>query len=251
MATIDASPPRLPQTYWIAGLLGLYACAIAAAPTPAVALAFSAPALAIAFMLWILRSANRWLWCFFFSALLLPPLPFALGNSGPHVALIFAALGLVAGAIHVRSWMIPRDLLTFAVSVFFLILLCSSAVAVFYSGTIVAAGSLTRVLLFGISLYVYFYCVRGPGANSRENAVHGARRLYWFAVLSAAFACVDFYYQFPAPSGYGPQFIWLDSGVYRRAQGVFYEASTLGNLCAFFLIMIAAVLLRRRRERTF
>ena len=38
------------------------------------------------------------------------------------------------------------------------------------------------------------------------------------------------------PAGYGPQFVWLDSGVYRRAQGFFYEASTLGNFCAFFLV---------------
>ena len=26
--------------------------------------------------------------------------------------------------------------------------------------------------------------------------------------------------------------------MYRRAQGVFYEASTLGNFCVFFLVMI-------------
>ena len=57
-----------------------------------------------------------------------------------------------------------------------------------------------------------------------------------------------FLFQFPAPAGYGPQFVWLDSGVYRRAQGFFYEASTLGNFCAFFLVMIA-VAFTRPRER--
>ena len=70
-------------------------------------------------------------------------------------------------------------------------------------------------------------------------------------MLSALFACVDFFYQFPAPAGYGAQFLWLDSGVYRRAQGLFYEASTLGNMCAFFLIMIAVTLLRKRAESQF
>jgi O-antigen ligase len=75
------------------------------------------------------------------------------------------------------------------------------------------------------------------------------RVLYWAAVGSAIFACLDFYFQFPAPGGYGPQFIWLDSGVFRRAQGVFYEASTLGNLCACFLDMIAVALFLPRRER--
>jgi hypothetical protein len=57
---------------------------------------------------------------------------------------------------------------------------------------------------------------------------------------------VDFYFQFPAPAGYAQQFIWVESGVFRRAQGVFYEASTLGNLCAFFLEMIAVALFRPR-----
>src|SRR5581483_4416264 len=33
-------------------------------------------------------------------------------------------------------------------------------------------------------------------------------------------------------------------GVYRRAQGLFYEASTLGNFCAFFLVMTAVALVR-------
>jgi O-Antigen ligase len=245
----DVRARELPPNYWIAGLIGAYACVIAAASTPWTALARSVPGLAIPPLLWILRGANRWLWCFFFAALLLPPLPFALGDSGPHVALIFAALGLVTGAIRIREWLLPRNLLTFAMSTFFLVLLCSSALAVFYSGVAIAAGCLVRVLLVGIALYVYFYSAHGPGAETGVDDTSGGRRVYWFGVLSAAFACVDFHYQFPAPAGYGPQFIWLDSGVYRRAQGVFYEASTLGNVCAFFSIMIAVMMLRGRRER--
>jgi O-antigen ligase len=64
------------------------------------------------------------------------------------------------------------------------------------------------------------------------------------ATLAAAFACVDFYFQFPTPAGFGPQFVWLDSGVYRRAQGLFYEASTLGNFCVFFLTMAAVAVVK-------
>src|SRR5437588_774010 len=105
--------------------------------------------------------------------------------------------------------------------------------------SIAAAGSLARVALFGISVYLYFY--------PRVDAL-GIRPLFWIAVGSALFACIDFYFQFPAPAGYGPQFVWLDSGVYRRAQGFFYEASTLGNFCAFFLVMIAVALSRTRAE---
>src|ERR1044071_2664351 len=104
----------------------------------------------------------------------------------------------------------------------------------------ITRASLARVMLFGISVYVYFYTAYGPGAFG------GLRLVYWVALAAAVFACVDFYFQLPAPAGYGPQFVWLDSGVYRRAQGFFYEASTLGNFCAFFLVMIAVAWTRPR-----
>jgi O-antigen ligase len=103
-------------------------------------------------------------------------------------------------------------------------------------------------LLFGISVYVFFYAAYGPGSRESRGAFAEARALYWIAVASALFACVDFYFQFPAPAGFGAQFVWLQSGVYRRAQGLFYEASTLGNFCAFFLTMIAASLLAPREQ---
>ncbi len=63
------------------------------------------------------------------------------------------------------------------------------------------------------------------------------------------FACLDFYLQLPAPAGFEPQFIWLGELVIRRAQGLFYEASTLGNFCAFFLVMILAAVVGRRQNR--
>jgi O-antigen ligase len=243
MAPIEVRARELPRNYWIAGLLGAYACVIAASPSPLAAIAWSAPLVAIPLVLWTLQTASRWLWCFFFAALLLPPLPFAFGDSGPHIAVILAGLGLICGTLRLSEWRLKHDLLASAMAVFFLVLLASSALAVFYSGLNVAAGSLARVLLFGIPVYVFFYTAYGP------RHWFSVRRLYSFGVLSALFACIDFYYQFPAPAGYGPQFIWLDSGIYRRAQGFFYEASTLGNVCAFFLIMIAVTLLRGRHER--
>jgi O-antigen ligase len=139
-----------------------------------------------------------------------------------------------------NQWRLAPSPVNGALSLLLLVLVSSIAAAAIYSGVEVAAGSLVRVMLFGITVYVFFYTASGPA--QALNASNGIRRLYWIGVLSALFATVDFYFQFPAPAGYGPQFVWLDSGVYRRAQGVFYEAGTLGNLCAFFLIMIAVAL---------
>jgi O-antigen ligase len=122
--------------------------------------------------------------------------------------------------------------------------------AAIYSGPALAAASLARAMLFALCVYVFLYEAFGPGRNDLSQSMRRFRLVYWAAVVSAAFACADFYFQFPAPAGFGPQFVWLDSGVYRRAQGVFYEASTLGNLCAFFLIVIATALAHRsKREK--
>jgi O-antigen ligase len=189
------------------------------------------------------------------AALLLPPLPVPVGNSGPHPCLLLAALGLLSGLVRLPEWRVPPCGLSRALLALCGAMLASVALAAVYSGAAAAAGSLVRVLLFAIPVYVFFYTAYGPGYGpARElnllkpDTFTATRRLFWIATASALFACVDFYFQFPAPAGYGPQFIWLASGVYRRAQGLFYEASTLGNFCAFFLVMIAVALARPRTE---
>jgi O-antigen ligase len=235
-----------PLRFAAAGLAGAYAAGIALAPTPPLALALAAPAAALPLAYWAILKRDRWLTMFFAATLLLPPLPFGLGDSGPHPALIFVPLGLLAGVLGV--WRAPDAPLNRAFGIFFLVLLGSAAEAMLYSGAAAGLGSLMRVLLFGISVYAFFYAAYGPGSRETQGAFAQARLLYWMAVASALFACVDFYFQFPAPAGFGAQYIWLRSGVYRRAQGLFYEASTLGNFCAFFLTMIAAALLSPRRQ---
>jgi putative inorganic carbon (HCO3(-)) transporter len=228
--------------------LGVYAAAAALAPTPAGTLVLAAPLAAVPLCYWAILNPWRWIALFFASALLLPPLPFALGNSGPHPSLAFVLLGLLVGALRPGEWRVPMTPLNTALLLFFCILLGSVAEALVYSGSTIALGSLARVALFGVSLYVFFYSAHGPGVDRPDEAFAQARFLFWVAAAAALFACIDFYFQFPAPAGFGPQFIWLRSGVYRRAQGLFYEASTLGNFCAFFLVMIAAALLRRGKR---
>ena len=220
-------------------LFGAWAAAIALAPSLTLKAVLAAPALLIPTAWWTVLRPGRWLVLFLATALLLPPLPIPIGDSGPHLCLLFAVLGLFAAALSPNSWRIDPSGPAAALVTLTGILLASVASAAWHSGLPAAAGSLARVGLFGISLLVFF--------SPREGAP-GLRALYWIAAASALFACVDFYYQFPAPAGYGPQFVWLDSGVYRRAQGFFYEASTLGNFCAFFLVMIAVAFSRPRAE---
>jgi len=223
--------------------LGLWGALVSLAPDLTTKALLVAPAAAIPLAGWTLAQPGRWVMLFLTSALLLPPLPIALGDSGPHPSLIFAALGLWAGALWISAWRIPTTAVGGGLLALFCALLASVGMAAVNSGWEIAAGSLARVLLFGIGVYVFFFT-----AGTRLDGLPGVRWIYWCAVAAALFACVDFYFQFPAPAGYGPQFVWLDSGVFRRAQGLFYEASTLGNFCVFFLVMIAVALARPRAE---
>jgi hypothetical protein len=232
--------PAVRRRFAIPLVLGAWAAAIVVAPDVWAKLALVAPAVLVPLALWTLEAAGRWMAGFIAAALLLPPLPIALGDSGPHVCLLFAGLGLLAGLIGAGRWHVPATALNYALAALLVLLLASVAPAALHSGGAVAAGSLVRVALFAIAVYAFFFTAYGPGAVSVS---FGALPwLYWTAAASALFACVDFYFQFPAPAGFGAQFIWLDSGVYRRAQGVFYDAGTLGNFCAFFLVMIAVAL---------
>lgn len=236
-----------PRAGWFPPLIfGVWAAAIGLVRSLPMKAALIAPAAIAPLLWWTLLEPSRWLALFLGAALLLPPLPIPIGDSGPHPALLPAAVGLLVGVLRQPEWRIWPTGLNAAFVTLFGAMAISIAPAALYSGTTAAAGSAVRVLLFGISIYVYFYTAYGPGRHS--DAKRGVRLLYWAAAAAALFACVDFYYQFPAPAGYGPQFVWLDSGVYRRAQGLFYEASTLGNFCAFFLVMIAVAFARPREE---
>ena len=80
----------------ISVLLGVYGAGAALMPNPLYGLALVAPLAVIPFVWWILAGSQRWLWLLFAGASLLPPLPFALGDSGPHPAIVLAAVGALA-----------------------------------------------------------------------------------------------------------------------------------------------------------
>ncbi len=196
---------------------------------------------------WLLSGAGRWIPAILASVLLLPPLPLPWGDSGPHPAVLIASFGLVSGIARLAAWDTRWRSVSVAFVLLWFSLLISSPLAALQHGPETAASSLARVGLFSISVYLYFYLVDGPGRVVASSKL--VRLVFWAGCGSALFACLDFYFQFPAPSRYAEQFVWLGTGVYRRAQGVFYEASTLGLFCTLLLNLIVAVaILRSARD---
>ena len=236
----NALPLPRRGSFGIAILLGVWAGGVALAPSWPVKAALVAPALLIPGIWWMLQRPLRWVTVFLAATILLPPLPIALGDSGPHPALAIAAFGLLAGAIWLPRWRIALSGPGAALTFLSFVLAASLAPAALTAGPEAVAAAAARVGLFAIAPFVYLYVSQGPAG--RCDKLRLTRALFAMATLSAAFACVDFYFQFPAPAGFGAQYIWVDSEVYRRAQGLFYEASTLGNFCVFFLTMAAAAI---------
>jgi hypothetical protein len=241
---IDAPAAFPPRWIFTSLAIGAYAALVAAAPSFASAALLAAPLVLAALLWWTLAQPHRWIGAFITTAILLPPLPIPLGDSGPHPSLLFAAFGVLAGALYIRQWRITAGPLERALVCLFLILLASTGIAALYSGPALATATLARVLLFGIGVYLFFFTAYMP----YRGVPPLVQPLFWAAMASAAIACMDFYYQLPAPAGFGPQFVWLETGMYRRAQGIFYDAGTLGNFCAFFLVMIAVAFTRARRH---
>lgn len=227
----------------LGGWAGIVSLGLAARPLRPELLAIALPVAFIPAAWWMLCGATRWVTVFLAAVWLLPPLPLPWGDSGPHPAMLVAGLGAWAGLARSKQWRLLRRPVSAALCLLLLALLLSIPLAAFYSGPRLALASLARIALFSISVYLFLYLADGPGRDFRPGQL--IRLLFWAGSISAAFACLDFYFQFPAPARFAAQFVWLPGGVFRRAQGLFYEASTLGLLCVFLLVMIASIVVFR------
>jgi hypothetical protein len=188
---------------------------------------------------WLLAGVSRWVLLFIATVLLLPPLPLPWGDSGVHPAIAIVSFGVITGLIYIRRWRLPSGPVPAALIGLAAALLLSVPWAALYSGFHVAAGSAARAALFSISLYVFLYVAFGPGRTLRAS--HFVRLLFWAGLASVCFAVADFFFQWPSPTRFADQFVWLSSGVYRRAQGVFYESSTLASFSSLMLVTVGAI----------
>src|SRR5258708_34349805 len=162
-------------------LIGAYAEVTALARSRVSKAVLCPPLVLVPFAFWSVLREQRWIAVFFAAALLLPPLPIALGDTGPHPALAIAALGVSAGLVRLREWESRIDGVGVAMIARLGVLRASVAFAALYSGVAIAGGSLARVLLFGIAVYTFFYVAYGPGQSTAMEVRRTARFLFLIA----------------------------------------------------------------------
>ena len=103
----SALPARTRSHFFAALLFGCWAAAIAVAPSLTAKALFAAPPAVAGTVWWTIQRPARWVALFFAAALLLPPLPIPIGNSGPHPSMVFAALGVFCGVLWLSEWRVP------------------------------------------------------------------------------------------------------------------------------------------------
>ena len=245
---------QIPMLLWGTSA-GVVAAFVVVIPDWRIRIALAAGIATVTLSCWVLGEPQRWWIGFVATVLLLPPFPLAIGNAGPHVSLLFVALGVWCAIANFGRWRIEAEGVTFALVIFSSWLLMTTIVAMLYSGVPVALGGMARVALFGIGVFSYFYVSHGPGRFSKLDAFQWSKWAFCLAAISAAWASIEFYFQWPSVGRFAEQFVWLPFGIFRRAQGVFHEAGMLGNACALFLVMAAVasarVEVRRRIAPTF
>ena len=178
-----------------------------------------------------------WLCLLLLACLLIPPLYPAI--FGGRVPLYAANFVFVAGALvylrksNLMSVMSDRVLKSgFA---FLMVLALSLSFAWWHSGPMIASQALLRYCLVCQPFLVYWLVKSSPAFRDDTRLKSFAQFLFWVSVFAALYGIVEFYWPNPFPHPFAEQYIYLKGKIVRRAQGVFYESSSFGNLCAFFV----------------
>lgn len=116
------------------------------------------------------------------------------------------------------------------------------------SGVEVGAAELFRWALLAQAALIYVL-VRGAGVGREGGPAQWLMTVLMIAaLLTAAYGIFDFFWPVPISHPAAEQQIWVGGQVLRRAQGVFFEASSFANLCGFFLSVAAAAYIARNES---
>lgn len=193
-----------------------------------------------------IRNPMVFVFTFLAVLILLPPFFFRRTGENPvFVSTLLAPVGLALLVARWQSWSrrldsIGKGLLTFLVGIGL-----SLPFAFVLSGDKIGWESLFRWLMLAQMGLVYWII------RTNCSGAACARIIPWLiiaAVIAAAYGIFDFFWPVPIPHPSADQYIWSESAVIRRAQGVFYESCNFANFCGFFLLVTAGAVLTGRER---
>ncbi len=208
------------------------------------------------FVIWK-PTLSAWHYLYIFSVLTFPPFyPERWGGSVPFfVSHVILLVGGIVFLSRYQSFQWQPDLFTESLGRFLLALAFSLPFAFWLSGSSIGFASCLRFLLILQPFLIYLW-LRGFLLVTTEQAfTKFLRVILILGTFSAAYGIFDFYFPIPLSHPFADQYIYLLGGSFRRAQGIFYEASCFGNLCAFFwslcLVTMSPPIRRQLRLPTF
>ncbi len=181
-------------------------------------------------------SPSSWYYLYAGSVLLFPP--FYPGQWGGEVPFFVSHLIFLGGAVaflfsywdfHFQPDPVGQCSLGFLLS-----LALSLPFAFWLSGPGQGIASGLRFLLVLQPFLLYFWLRGLRWAHSQAAFRSLLQATLIFGMISALYGIVDFVFPIPIPHPFADQYIYLFGQSLRRAQGVFYEASSFGNLSAFY-----------------
>lgn len=187
---------------------------------------------------------RTWHYVFVAAALVAPPFyPSVLGGETPvYVANFLFVAGCFVVLARQAEFQASWDPMGKAAAGFLLALALSIPFGFWLSGTSEGVGSCLRFFLL-LHPFLIYYWLRGFRLGQREESlILAGKFLLGAGVVAAIYGIVDFYFPIPIPHPFADQYIYLDGRMIRRAQGMLYEASSFGNLSAFFLSLTFVIL---------
>ncbi len=195
------------------------------------------------------RYPRFWVYCTAVAALVIPGLYLQVmgGESPLYVSNALFGVGILIVILKGEDIRVQWEGVGQASMLFLVALLASLPFAFWLSGSAQGSQSLLRFVLIIQPFFAYLW-IRSLGPFDTEQQLRTlVKVLLGFGFISAAYGIADFYYPIPLPHPFADQYIYLDFGHIRRAQGIFYEASSFGNVCAFMVCLAVCLLLSIRR----
>jgi O-antigen ligase len=179
----------------------------------------------------------------------LPPLYFpSLGETPVYVSPLVVPIGLAVLVARMPDFHFRLDAVAKGLGLFLACTGLSLPFACWLSGRAIGGQSLLRWLMLDQTALIYILVRSTASARERRTERWLVPILLVAAVASAGYGIFDFYWPVPLAHPAADQFIWLQTAVVRRAQGVFYEASSFANLCGLFLVVASAAFLARQEN---